>query len=257
MDTSELNIQSLDFELQKGGGYNIFAAHGMICAIVSGPYNIPEGLWMQFMWGMWRNFDSVSERCVLEIAILKFKTQITHILKKRCGYYPFVRYDQKFNEPVFLEDLPNLILWARGYLQGIMLAKQFWNVCIDEIECIISQVKRIAMIDEAMIRQRIINKDTKRLEEMLKLLKKILPMIIPAIYDYWHIPKIIKMYNSKLNKLISKEKRNGSYSNNDNNDGVKIMLNDRIIATWKEFSNDIGYGNIFGVPFSNQSNTKH
>lgn len=188
-------LVELHTQLTQHGGLSLFEAHGLLCALNSGPHILPEELWMPILWSESREFQSSVEVDALTVLILRFNNQIAQQLLLEETFEPYISLetDNAYQDNILNEECrKNLSLWCRGYQQGVQLDHESWTTLINENDDLLSLIFPILTLASNLNAEELISAfssdltpSPQELEEIRQNFVESLPNIITAIHDFW------------------------------------------------------------------------
>lgn len=130
--------QDSDFEGKDEGVLDVSELDGLLTAVVSGPVMIPPSQWVPQVWGdfqpAWR--DEQELQMVMSL-MMRHMNSIAVLL---------MEYPDDF-EPIFEESVVNgktytiVDEWCEGYILGVMLAAEQWELETMEMRILLAPIK--------------------------------------------------------------------------------------------------------------------
>jgi uncharacterized protein len=123
-------LVTLNKLLTDRGGLSVFATHGLLCAMISGPHILPSNLWLNVIWGEEKDFNAMEEVETLTNLIMRLNNEIAFELRHHEYFVPLVDYARSFpfdDASLSEEQQKNIALWCQGYLKGVDLDVEGWQ----------------------------------------------------------------------------------------------------------------------------------
>ncbi len=155
----------------------IDGADGFLTAIACGPEAVKPSEWLSVMWGKDEpNFESQQQAEDILGLIIRLSNSIADVLGQQGPIEPLVTIGEtESGDEVVVSEI-----WCAGFLEGMRLRWDPWDVCLDELADSIAPILALGGDPEDPQRRKLLSD-----RALVDQLTQMLPEAVQAIYDFW------------------------------------------------------------------------